>query len=63
MKRAAVLFAILAFLGVADEARAQGVTTGAMTGVVTNDQQQPVYLREPRMRRRRGRMDGLRFQA
>jgi len=42
MKRASVLFAILAFLGLASDARAQGVTTGAMTGIVTNDQQQPV---------------------
>ena len=34
--------ALMAVLWPASRAAAQGVTTGAVTGVVTNDQQQPV---------------------
>ena len=42
MKRASILCALLASLALASVAGAQGPTTGAMSGIVTNEQQQPV---------------------
>ena len=40
--RTCALIALLALLGPVGHASAQGVTTGAVTGLVTNDQRQPV---------------------